>query len=144
MNPGRWGLACTPRELRRRPHPAPRTPHPASRTPHPAQFELVARVEDVPEGGLLGVEKADGERICLINHKGEIHAVSNNCTHQDFPMSEGYLVPSAGGCVIECTWHGAAFDCVTGAVRKQPAVEPLPVYHVRVTDGNIFVGGRKT
>ncbi|MDQ3811170.1 MAG: non-heme iron oxygenase ferredoxin subunit [Chloroflexota bacterium] len=117
---------------------------PESRVSTPDNFELVARVEDVTEGTLLGVEKADGERICLINHNGEIHAVSNNCTHQDFPMSEGYLVPSAGGCIIECTWHGAAFDCVTGAVKKQPAVEPLPVYHVRVTDGNIFVGGRKT
>ena len=125
---------------------APRSaaPRSAPHTPSLAPFELVARVEEVPEGNLLGVEKANGERICLINHGGEIHAVSDNCTHQDFPMSEGLLLPSAnGGCVIECIWHGAAFDVATGAVKKQPAVEPLPVYHVRVADGNIFVGGRK-
>ena len=120
-------------------------PHPVPHTPARDLFELVARVEDVPDGGLLGVRKADGERICLFNLNGEIHAVSDNCTHQDFPMSEGQLVPSANGtCVIECIWHGAAFDCATGAVKRQPAVDPLPIYHVRVVNGEIFVGGRKS
>ena len=125
---------------------APRSaaPRSAPHTPPLAPFELVARVEDVPEGGLLGVRKTHGERICLINLDGEIHAVSDNCTHQDFPMSEGQLVPSPNGtCMIECIWHGAAFDCATGMVKRQPAVDPLPVYDVRVVDGDIFVGGRK-
>lgn len=103
-------------------------------------FEVVARVEDVPDGELLGVEKSNGDRICLVNCDGEIRAVSDNCTHQDFPMSAGLMHP---GCVIECAWHGAMFDCRSGAVLRMPAVKPLPTYEVVVQDGEILVGPRK-
>lgn len=107
------------------------------------RFEAVARVDDVPEGGLLGVVTQHGERICLINCGGEIHAVRNNCTHQDFPMDEGVVLETGRGCVIECAWHGAQFDCATGAVRREPAVDPLPVFEVQVEDGVIYVGRQK-
>ncbi len=102
-------------------------------------FERAARVEDLPEGTLLGVETTRGERICLVNSGGTIHAVSDTCTHQDFAMAEGLLVDD---CTIECIWHGARFDLRTGAARKLPAEEPLPVYEVRVVDGWILVGAR--
>jgi nitrite reductase/ring-hydroxylating ferredoxin subunit len=105
-----------------------------------SEFEFVARIEDVPPDDLLGVETARGERICLVNCGGEVLALADNCTHQEFPMSSGVVL---GGCVIECAWHGARFDCRTGRVLKGPAEEPLPTYEVKVVDGEIFVGGRK-
>ena len=110
-------------------------------TAEPADdFEPVARLTELPEGSLLAVSRRSGERICLFNVKGEIGAVSDNCTHQDFTLSEGILLPDG---TLECVWHGARFDCATGAVRKQPATAPLPVYRVVVRDGQIYVGGRK-
>ena len=99
-------------------------------------FQPVARLDELPEGSLLGVTLANGDPICLGNAAGTIFAVRNVCTHQDFPMSDGTLLP---GCVIECAWHGAKFDIATGAVRAQPATEPLPVYAVRVEDGIVLV-----
>jgi 3-phenylpropionate/trans-cinnamate dioxygenase ferredoxin subunit len=105
-----------------------------------ADYELVAALDDVPDGELRRVERMGGEPICLANLGGEILAVSDVCTHQDFPMSSGALLPDG---TIECAWHGARFDCRTGAVRLPPADEPLPVYEVRVADGKIYVGGRK-
>jgi len=113
---------------------------PDERWPMPDDFEFVADLDDVPEGELLRVERSDGEPICLANLAGEILAVSDVCTHQDFPMSSGALLPDG---TIECAWHGARFDCRTGAVRFPPADEPLPVYHVRVADGKIYVGPRR-
>ncbi|HET7564982.1 MAG TPA: Rieske 2Fe-2S domain-containing protein [Gemmatimonadaceae bacterium] len=107
------------------------------------RFEAVARVEDVPEGVPLGVVTERGERVCLLNCGGEIHAVCNNCTHQDFPMDEGILLGMDGRCIIECAWHGAQFDCATGAVMRGPAVDPLPVYEVKVENDTIYVGARK-
>ena len=101
---------------------------------------MVAHVDDVPEGELLRVERGDGEPVCLANLGGEIVAVSDTCTHQDFPLSMGALLPDG---TIECAWHGARFDCRTGAVRRLPADEPLPVYDVRVRDGAIYVGPRR-
>ncbi|MDQ3697427.1 MAG: non-heme iron oxygenase ferredoxin subunit [Gemmatimonadota bacterium] len=103
-------------------------------------FEPLARLDDVPEGGLVPVVRSDGTRICLINLAGEVHAVSDVCTHQEFPMSQGTLLWNG---MIECAWHGARFDCRTGAAMYPPADEPLPRYEVRVENGTIFVGGRK-
>ncbi|MEJ7810152.1 MAG: non-heme iron oxygenase ferredoxin subunit [Gemmatimonadaceae bacterium] len=103
-------------------------------------YEPVARLDDLPPGTLLAVETAAGEKICLANVDGEIVAVSDTCTHQDFPMSQGTLLPRG---VIECAWHGARFDCRSGKVLHMPADEPLPTYRVTVRDGEVFVGERK-
>jgi 3-phenylpropionate/trans-cinnamate dioxygenase ferredoxin subunit len=54
-------------------------------------------------------------------------------------MSEGTLLSNGR---IECAWHGAQFDCRTGAPKHYPAEEPLPVYDVKVEDGAIWVRGR--
>jgi nitrite reductase/ring-hydroxylating ferredoxin subunit len=104
-----------------------------------SDFEPLARLDDLPEGALLPVTRSDGERVCLVNEGGEIFAVSDVCTHQEFPLSDGTLLP---GAVLECAWHGARFDCRTGAVREPPAEEPLPRYAVRVEGDAILVGGR--
>jgi nitrite reductase/ring-hydroxylating ferredoxin subunit len=38
-------------------------------------------------------------------------------------MSDGVLHNDG---TIECVWHGARYDCRTGAVRRHPAEWPLP------------------
>jgi len=103
-------------------------------------FHAVANVQDVAEGDLLPVKTPSGEPVCLVMHCGEIHAVSDCCTHSEFPISDGALRPDGS---LECTWHGALFDCRTGAVRKGPAEDPLPVYEVKVEEGKILVGPRR-
>jgi 3-phenylpropionate/trans-cinnamate dioxygenase ferredoxin component len=108
-------------------------------TPEEALEDLAAE-NDVAEGALLGVRNSNGEKICLFRHEGRIGAVSDNCTHQDFPLSAGSLTHRG---TIECGWHGAEFDCRSGAVKRCPATDPLPVYHVEVRDGRILVGGVK-
>ena len=103
------------------------------------EFQVVARLEDVPDGGLLGVALAGGERLCLIRDGESVWAVRDECTHQAFPLSAGELVADG---VVECVWHGARFDYRTGAVRRGPAEEPLPLYPVRVENGQVLVGRR--
>lgn len=106
-----------------------------------AEFAAVANVDDIAEGQLLSVKTPAGEPICLVRHNGEIHAVSDCCTHSEFPISDGSLRPDGS---VECTWHGARFDCRTGSVLKGPAEDSLPVYAVKVEQGRIFVGPRKS
>jgi nitrite reductase/ring-hydroxylating ferredoxin subunit len=103
------------------------------------EFEAVARVADVPEGGVLGVARANGERICLTRCRGELYAFQDECTHQAFPLSAGALA-AGDDCRIECIWHGAQFDLATGAPVKGPAVFPLTRYDVRVENGIILIG----
>src|SRR3712207_58026 len=105
--------------------------------PTPPDFELVARAGDVVEGIPLGVETSTGQRVCLVNVRGRIHAVHDGCTHQAFPLSAGDVLPDG---TIQCPWHGARFDCRTGAVRNGPAREPVAAYEVRVEDGRVLVG----
>jgi len=103
-------------------------------------FIDVAAVAEVPDGELLGVSLPNGVSVCLYNQNGEIGAVGGQCTHAEFAMSDGTLRPDG---TIECIWHGARFDCRTGAVRRHPATDPLPVYDVRILDGRVLVGPRQ-
>ena len=102
-----------------------------------AGFVRVASVGELPAGTLLAVTGASGVGVCLFNDKGRIGAVAELCTHQAFPMSQGTLQPDG---TIQCSWHGARFDCATGDVREGPAVDPIRVYETRVRDGEIWVG----
>jgi 3-phenylpropionate/trans-cinnamate dioxygenase ferredoxin subunit len=98
-------------------------------------FSDVADVRDLADGALLAVRLPCGAAVCLYNDRGIIGALGNVCTHA--ALSDGVL---HGDGTIECSWHGARFDCRTGAVRRHPASEPLPVYPVRIAHGRILVG----
>ena len=100
-------------------------------------FEPVAEVAEVPEGTLLGVRTVAGEEVCLFNYRGRIGAVHNVCTHAEFPLSDGTLENDG---TIECVWHGARYSCLTGEVRRGPALDAVAVYEVRVEEGKVLVG----
>ena len=102
-----------------------------------AGFERVASIAELPEGTLLGVMRSSGAAVCLFNDAGRIGAIADLCTHQAFPLSQGMLQPDGA---VQCSWHGAKFDCLTGRVREGPAVDPIRVYETRVRDGEIWVG----
>ena len=106
-----------------------------------SEFEDVAAVADIADDSMLGVTLRNGTPVCVFNHRGSIGAVGNRCTHAEFLISDGVL--HADG-TLECAWHGARFDCRTGAVRRHPATFPLPVYQVRMDGGRVHVGPRVT
>lgn len=103
-------------------------------------FEPLADLADLPEGGLLPVKNSAGEAICLANVKGRVSALVDCCTHAEFPLSDGVL--HADG-TVECVWHGARFDCATGAACKGPAVDAVVTHEVRVESGKILVGPKR-
>ena len=105
--------------------------------PLPPGFEVAARLEELDEGSLLGVVTESGRAICLVRFQGEVHALVDRCTHQHFPLSSGSL--ERDGTVL-CIWHGASFDCRTGAVRHPPAETPVRTHEVRVVGGTVLVG----
>jgi 3-phenylpropionate/trans-cinnamate dioxygenase ferredoxin subunit len=98
------------------------------------EFVRVAALEEVPPGQLLGVE-VSGEKVCLANADGEIYAVRDNCSHKDFPLSNGTLEDGQ----IECSWHGARFDVESGRALCLPAIRPVKTYEVKVEDGQIYI-----
>ena len=100
-------------------------------------FIDVAGVEDVPEGGVLGAEGPGGRGICLVRFQGRVSAFADECTHQAFPLSAGEV--HADG-VLECVWHGARFDCLTGVVQQGPATDGLTTFPVRIEGDRVLVG----
>jgi 3-phenylpropionate/trans-cinnamate dioxygenase ferredoxin subunit len=102
-------------------------------------FEAVATVAELAEGAILQRVRAMGDAVCLVRQNGEISALSDICTHQHFSMSQGDLLADG---TLQCAWHGARYDCRTGEVRQVPAINPLPVFQVRLEGDTILVGPR--
>ena len=97
-------------------------------------------LSDIPDGGTFSAVLASGERVCLIRQGDKVSALRDECTHQGMPLSAGEVLPDG---TIECPWHGARFDCVTGALRRGPAEEDVPAYAVRVEGELVLVEARE-
>ena len=98
-------------------------------------FVTVARVGDIPEGGVKVVRLED-QSVAVFHLEGRYYAIEDVCTHDGGPLAEGTLE----GRVIECPRHGAKFDVTTGAVVCLPAMAPVPTYAVRLVGDEIQVG----
>ncbi len=99
-------------------------------------FVRAATLGELPEGTALGVE-VEGKAVCLVMYEGEIYAFQDNCSHRDFPLSNGEL--DEDDCTITCDWHGAIFDIRTGAAVGLPATRPIMVYPAKVEGEEIWV-----
>jgi 3-phenylpropionate/trans-cinnamate dioxygenase ferredoxin subunit len=100
------------------------------------EWVAVARVTDIPPGHAARVE-IEEVPIAIFNVAGELHCIDDTCTHQEASLSEGDL--DLERCAIECPLHGSAFDLRTGDAITLPAVEPVRVHRVEVSDGMIRV-----
>jgi 3-phenylpropionate/trans-cinnamate dioxygenase ferredoxin subunit len=87
-------------------------------------------LNEIPEEGVLAVD-VEGTRLAVVRSQGEVHALRDNCSHSDVPLSEGEVYDG----VIECWLHGSCFDLRTGKADGNPATEPVAVYPTRI-DGN--------
>jgi 3-phenylpropionate/trans-cinnamate dioxygenase ferredoxin component len=102
-------------------------------------FARAARLDDLAPGAMLGVMVA-GDRVCLARVGDDVFALEDRCTHALFPLSRGALLPDG---TIECPWHGARFDCRTGAPCRGPASMDAQTYDVQIRDGDVYVRLRR-
>ena len=97
--------------------------------------ERVAGASEVPVGGLRRCAVA-GTVICLAHTEdGKFYAVADQCSHEDYSLSEGDLIDGE----VECPQHGSRFDLVTGEPHALPATAPIATYPVTVEGGDVFV-----
>lgn len=93
------------------------------------------RTDEIGPNQILGVV-VDNTPVCLVRVEGgSFYAVSNNCTHEDCPLSEGELE----GFALECPCHGSRFDVRSGDVLNLPAIVPLATYAVEIVNGDVVV-----
>jgi nitrite reductase/ring-hydroxylating ferredoxin subunit len=100
------------------------------------EFERVGDAAQLAPGEMRAVTLADGTRLCVGNAHGTWFAAPDACPHSAFPLSEGTLLADG---TLECGWHGARFDCRSGAVLQGPATEPLACWAVRTASDGVWV-----
>ena len=69
---------------------------------------------------------------------GELHALSNSCSHRGGPLHEGEI---EDGNVI-CPWHASVFALQRRRAIHGPAAYPQPAWDTRVRAGRIEVRRR--
>lgn len=99
-----------------------------------AEFVKVAKLSDVSPGAMASVQ-VNGAAVVLCNVDGEVYALRDECTHEEFPLSAGML----DGKLLTCALHGAQFDCATGRVRALPAIQAVQTFAVKVEGEDIYV-----
>jgi 3-phenylpropionate/trans-cinnamate dioxygenase ferredoxin subunit len=93
----------------------------------------VGREDEIPEGQAMRTFAGDTP-IAIFNVNGELFAIGDTCTHEEFSLSEGELGPN---CTVECALHGARFDLRTGSAISLPATGSAGSYLVWIEDGII-------
>ena len=99
-------------------------------------IERVGPLADLPEGQPLRVEIGD-RAVSVVRIGDDVYAIGDRCSHQDVSLAEGDV--DCDERTLECWKHGSAFSLETGEPTSLPATKPVPVYEVRVVDGQIEV-----
>jgi nitrite reductase/ring-hydroxylating ferredoxin subunit len=88
---------------------------------------------DLDDGDLR--EAKGGDLALALARIGERYvAFEIWCTHEECPLTDGWLEGEA----IRCACHGALFSLADGAPLEGPAVDPIRVFLTRLTaDGRI-------
>lgn len=103
--------------------------------------QYACAVSELPAGsGALRVELtapdgSDIEVAIVRDDDGDLHAVSDVCSHGQVSLSDGEVE----GNRIECWLHGSQFDLRTGQPASLPATRPIPVFPLTVEGDDIYV-----
>ena len=97
---------------------------------------ICASDELLPGEMKTGFDEVTGAPIVVFNLDGELYALEDQCTHEEFELSSGHLDAAEGS--IECVLHGARFDVHDGRALCAPAYEPVAKFPVKVDDTGIW------
>ncbi len=99
-------------------------------------FETVAKMDEIPDGGMKQVT-VKGDVVGLYRVGEEIYAISDFCTHEETYLTEGEFEPDEYE--VECPLHGSRFDVRDGSVRILPATKPVATYPVKLEGDLVLV-----
>jgi NADPH-dependent 2,4-dienoyl-CoA reductase/sulfur reductase-like enzyme/nitrite reductase/ring-hydroxylating ferredoxin subunit len=91
------------------------------------------------EGGML-VGDVGGEDVLLARHGEEIFAIGASCTHYHGALAQGLMV----GDTVRCPLHHACFSLRTGALLRNPALDPVDRWRVERSGDRIVVREKLT
>ncbi len=99
-----------------------------------ADYTRAGSLNTIKPGQLVRAD-IPGQQILLANVDGEIYAIAEMCTHEDFSLFLGAL----DGEHVSCSLHGSRFSVKTGEPQEEPACVPLKTYPVKIEGNDIFI-----
>ena len=96
-------------------------------------MDTVAKISEVPNFGKK-VVSVSGREILLVNVKGTIYAVENDCPHQGSPMNAAVVKDG----YISCPRHGYRFSLTDGRCAEHPECI-LATFPVQLIGDDILV-----
>jgi nitrite reductase/ring-hydroxylating ferredoxin subunit len=93
----------------------------------------VAKISEVPNFGKK-VFTVSGREVLLINIKGSIFAVENECPHQGSPLTAAIVKDG----YISCPRHGYRFNLANGSCSDHPEYT-LRTYPVELSGDDILI-----
>jgi 3-phenylpropionate/trans-cinnamate dioxygenase ferredoxin subunit len=99
-----------------------------------SEYKIACAAADVPSEGAV-CATINGVDVAIVRTDGEIHAISDVCSHADVSLSQGDIDDGE----VECWLHGSRFDLRTGLPTGLPATEPIPVYPVKIDGDDVLV-----
>ncbi len=94
----------------------------------------VMEFDRLEEGKPRRIE-VDGEEIVLVRLNDKVYALEDRCSHEEYPLSEGWVEDGK----LCCSLHGAQFDPATGEALALPAYENVRTYPVRMNTGTVEI-----
>lgn len=89
----------------------------------------VGDLSDLRDGQITSFAELGTHGIVVCRVDGQLHALADNCSHADTPLSSGRL----RGSVLVCPLHGSGFDVRDGYVQGPPAFEDVATHAVTET-----------
>ncbi|MBN2410483.1 non-heme iron oxygenase ferredoxin subunit [candidate division KSB1 bacterium] len=99
-----------------------------------SEFIPVFEYDSLSPGTMHHVE-VQGVSIVVVRVGDTVYALEDRCTHEEFPLSDGWLDNEN----LVCAFHGARFDLKTGDALSLPAYEGVKTFPVRVSKNNIEI-----
>lgn len=84
----------------------------------------------------VAFDEVTGVPIAVFNLDGDLYALEDRCSHEEFELSSGAFDAEDG--TVECVLHGARFDVRDGRALCAPAYEPVPKFPVKVEHGGVW------
>jgi 3-phenylpropionate/trans-cinnamate dioxygenase ferredoxin subunit len=101
-----------------------------------ASEERLCAVDDIAPGSARRFTVGD-HRIAVVRLGDDFYAIGDTCSHAEFSLSEGDVYEDSRE--LECWKHGSTFSLETGEPTTLPATRPVPVYELKVADGEVKV-----
>ena len=99
------------------------------------EWLVICEVSEVEPGTMRRVEPPGLPSLAVYNVEGKLFVTVDRCTHAEACLTDGTLLDD----VIECPFHGGAFDVRTGAAVNRPAKKALQTWEVDVRGNDVAI-----